>query len=76
MAKPIVIRRIEYLPANPGAKCCTLDIDKILEFETVSGHAADPHHGHTRILLKEGGYRYSSESVKVLKRAYIEALKG
>jgi len=69
MAKAIITREIEYLPANPAAKCKRLDITKIANIDISRNDSP----GKTVILLKSGHKRYSSEDVLTISKAYHEA---
>jgi len=71
MAKAIIVRRIEFLPANPNSKCRSVDISLIESID----HAGPERPGETVIILKSGKRRYSSEDVFEICRAYEEAKK-
>jgi len=71
MAKAIVIRRIEYIPANANSKLKTLDVSKIVSVDRCRDRTE--YMDRTIIYVKNGGRRYSSESVFEISRAIQEA---
>ena len=69
--KAIIKRMIEYQPASPHAKCKTLDVENIMDFQTIR----DPlslHDGHLRIRLVHGSSRYALATEEEFRAAFEE----
>ena len=71
MAKAIVTRRIEYIPANPNSKHRSIDINKIKSVDKCKDRTE--YMDRTVIFLKGGGRRYSTESIFDISVAIEEA---